>query len=65
MLRTTCFNAVAGLEQRLRDYNRLYNHHIPQRMRHHRTPVQPLKAWHQNRPELFRKLGYDHPSPGI
>ncbi|WP_435105698.1 hypothetical protein [Arhodomonas sp. AD133] len=48
-------DAAAGLEQTLRDYNRINNHHIPQRVLHHRTSVQTLKAWQQNRPELFRK----------
>jgi len=40
-------------------YQRLYNHHIPQRALGHATPVRKLKQWYEERPDLFRKQVYD------
>ncbi|MBK1692670.1 IS481 family transposase, partial [Ectothiorhodospira mobilis] len=42
---------------------RLYNHHIGQKALGHRTPVETLKAWQQDRPDLFRKRVYNHARP--
>jgi hypothetical protein len=43
----------------LLNYLKLYNHHIPQRAIGSKTPIQALKEWQQNRPELFVKRVYD------
>lgn len=59
ILRTTHFDAGADLDSMLWHYNRLYNHHIPQRALGHLTPVQNLKDWYAQHPELFRKQVYD------
>ena len=57
----TRFGSAAELESTLRNYVKSYNHSIPQRALDHRTPVQALKDWHENRPELFRKRVYNQP----
>ncbi|SFD94424.1 Integrase core domain-containing protein [Thiohalospira halophila DSM 15071] len=59
ILRTTHFDSGADLDSMLWHYNRLYNHHIPQRALGHRTPVRKLKDWQAEHPELFRKKVYD------
>ncbi|MDZ7811331.1 MAG: IS481 family transposase [Arhodomonas sp.] len=59
ILRTTHFDAGVDLDSMLWHYNRLYNHHIPQRALGHLTPVQTLKQWYAQHPELFRKQVYD------
>ena len=59
ILRTTHFDTGADLDSMLWHYNRLYNHHIPQRALGHLTPVQTLKQWYAQHPELFRKQVYD------
>ncbi|MFE8033631.1 hypothetical protein AB6N21_001499, partial [Thiohalocapsa marina] len=40
-------------------YVKLYNQHIPQRALKHSTPVECLKQWRRERPELFRKRLYN------
>lgn len=59
ILRTTHFDSTADLDTMLWHYNRLYNHHIPQRALGHITPVRMLKQWYTERPDLFRKQVYD------
>lgn len=59
ILRTTHFDSGADLNSMLWHYNRLYNHHIPQRALGHLTPVRKLKDWQTGAPELFRKQVYD------
>ena len=59
ILRTTHFDSGADLDSMLWHYNRLYNHHIPQRALGHLTPVRKLKDWQAEHPELFRKQVYD------
>ncbi|MEO8839301.1 MAG: IS481 family transposase, partial [Herbaspirillum sp.] len=31
----------------------LYNEHLPQRALGHKTPLQAIRAWQEERPELF------------
>ncbi|MBK5936138.1 hypothetical protein CCR81_04850 [Halorhodospira halophila] len=59
ILRTTHFDSGADLDTMLWHYQRLYNHHIPQRALGHLTPVRKLKQWYEERPDLFRKQVYD------
>ena len=59
ILRTTHFDSAADLDAMLWHYRRLYNNHIPQRAPGHITPVQKLKRWYEEQPELFCKLVYD------
>ncbi len=63
VLRTHHFDSSEDLEATLRRYVHLYNHHIPQRALGHRTPIDTLKAWQIERPDLFVKQVYNHPGP--
>lgn len=65
LLRTRRFDSGQHLDDTLRDYQRLYNHHIGQKALGHCTPVETLKAWQQNRPDLFRKRVYNQARPDI
>ena len=55
----TRFSSAAELETTLKLYLSTYNHSIPQRALHHRTPIQALKAWQDKKPELFVKRVYE------
>ena len=61
----TRFGSAAELEATLRNYVKIYNHSIPQRALKHKTPVQALKDWREERPELFRKRVYNQPGLDI
>ncbi|WP_028484082.1 IS481 family transposase [Thioalkalivibrio sp. ALE17] len=63
LLRTRHFDSGQHLDEALRHYQRLYNHHIGQKALGHRTPVETLKAWQHERPDLFRKRVYDQTRP--
>uniref|UniRef100_UPI00036FC784 integrase core domain-containing protein n=1 Tax=Thioalkalivibrio sp. ALE11 TaxID=1265494 RepID=UPI00036FC784 len=63
LLRTRRFGSGEHLKDTLQDYQRLYNHQIGQKALGHRTPVETLKAWQQERPDLFRKRVYNQPGP--
>ncbi len=60
ILKTTHFDNNEHLDDTLRRYARLYNHHIPQRALGHITPVAALKEWQKFHPDLFRKRVYNH-----
>jgi transposase InsO family protein len=51
----TRFASAAELQSTLKLYVATYNHSIPQRALHHRTPIQALKTWCDNKPQLFVK----------
>ncbi len=55
----TRFSSAAELETTLKHYLSTYNHSIPQRALHHRTPIQALKAWQEKKPQLFVKRVYE------
>ncbi len=55
----TRFGSAAELESTLRNYVKIYNHNIPQRALKHQTPIQALKDWQAERPELFTKRVYN------
>jgi hypothetical protein len=58
-----CANVQSGLdlEQTLLRYVALYNHQLPQSALRSRTPIQAMKDWYADRPDLFVKRPYDHP----
>jgi IS30 family transposase len=60
ILKTTRFDSSADLKQTLENYLDVYNHHIPQKALGHITPVQALKQWQKERPDLFVKQVYKH-----
>ena len=55
----TRFSSAEELETTLKLYLSTYNHSIPQRALHHRTPIQALKAWREKKPDLFVKRVYE------
>jgi transposase InsO family protein len=57
ILATTRFRSRDDLQTTIQRYARLYNEHLPQRALGHRTPLQALRQWRQQRPDLFvRKI---------
>lgn len=65
VLATTRFNSSQDLKTTLLLYAYLYNQHIPQRVLAHKTPIEALKIWKIERPELFHKQVRNHAGPGI
>ena len=55
----TRFGCAAELESTLQNYVKIYNHNIPQRALNHQTPVEALKKWRKDKPELFVKRVYN------
>ncbi len=65
VLRTHRFDSAASLQTTLKRFVYLYNRHIPQKNLHHKTPLQTLKQWHAQQPQLFKKIPRNHPGPDI
>ena len=61
----TRFASAAELEDTLMHYLSTYNQLIPQRALKHQTPIQALKNWHLEKPELFVKQVYKQPGLDI
>ena len=59
VIKQTRFKSSDELEVTLRHYADTYNHRIPQRALSHLSPVQALKKWQIERPELFVKRVYN------
>lgn len=59
LVQQTQFASAAELEKTLFAYLKIYNHHIPQKALKHQTPIQALKIWQQNKPNIFVKKVYD------
>ena len=58
ILRSTHIPSSGDMKTILKNYERVYNHNIPQKNLDYKTPVQALKEW-QKRSELFNKRAYD------
>ncbi len=57
VLATTRFRSREDLQTTIERYVKLYNDHLPQKALGHKTPLQAMRTWRQNRPELFvRKI---------
>ncbi|WP_089729034.1 IS481 family transposase [Candidatus Thiosymbion oneisti] len=65
ILRTHRFDSAASLQATLKRFVYLYNHHIPQKNLHHKTPLQTLQQWYAQQPQLFKKIHRNHPGPDI
>jgi transposase InsO family protein len=63
VLATHRFDSRADLQTTLQRYCHLYNHHIPQKALHQRTPIQALKDWQKSHPQLFIRQVRNHPGP--
>jgi len=53
VLATTRFRSRDDLQTTLERYEKLYNDHLPQRALGHKTPLQAIRTWQTERPELF------------
>jgi len=63
VLRTNRFDSSASLQATLKRFVYLYNHHIPHKNLHHKTPLQTLREWYARQPQLFKKIPPNHPGP--
>ena len=60
LLKQTRFASAGELDATFTQYLTIYNHHIPQRALSHQSPIQALKRWQIDKPELFVKRVYKH-----
>ncbi|TDR52044.1 integrase-like protein [Halomonas ventosae] len=60
VLATRRYTSGEDLQQTLKHYMWLYNHHIPQKALHHQSPIAVMKEWHAKRLELFTKRVVNH-----
>ncbi|RXZ45045.1 IS481 family transposase [Crenobacter cavernae] len=61
VLATHRFESGQDLGDTLERYVLLYNQHLPQLALQHRTPIQAMKEWQKQRPELFKKRVSNRP----
>ncbi len=59
VIKQTRFKSAAELESTLTNYVATYNQRIPQRALDHLSPIQALKKWQTDKPELFVKRVYN------
>lgn len=60
VLQSHRFQSGEDLEQTLLRYVHLYNSQLPQSALKGRSPINALKDWQRQRPELFKKRVYNH-----
>lgn len=60
VLQSHRFQSGEDLEQTILRYVRLYNGQLPQSVLKGQTPIDALKDWQKQRPELFKKRPYNH-----
>jgi hypothetical protein len=61
VLATHRFESGEDLAQTLTRYVWLCNQHLPQLALQHRTPLQAMKDWARERPDLFHKRAIYRP----
>jgi hypothetical protein len=61
VLQSHRFRSGEYLEQTLLRYVRLYTGQLPQSVLKGRAPIDALKNWHRENPELFKKRPSNHP----
>ncbi|HHC74931.1 MAG TPA: IS481 family transposase, partial [Thiothrix sp.] len=59
IVKQTVFHSAKELAETMTNYLSIYNYHTPQRNIGHVTPIQKMKEWRKNKPELFKKNVYD------
>ena len=59
VLQSHHFHSGEDLEQTILRYVRLYNGQLPQSVLKGRTPIDALKDWQRQRPDLFKKRPYN------
>ena len=65
VLATHRFDSREALEATIHRYVWLYNHHIPQKALGHVPPIEAMKRWYAEKPELFIKIPRNRPGPDI
>ncbi len=60
VLRTHRFDSSASLQATLKRFVYRYNHHLPQKNLHHKTPLRTLQQWHAQQPHSNNGM---HSSP--
>ena len=60
VLKSHRFHSGEDLEQTILRYVHLYNSQLPQSVLKGQTPVDALKDWQRQKPELFSKRVYNH-----
>jgi transposase InsO family protein len=63
VLATHRFNSAQDLETTLLRYVWLYNHHLPQKALGHSTPIDAMKKWYAENPDLFMAKPRNRPGP--
>ena len=63
VLATRRYNSAQDLESTLLRYAWLYNHHLPQKALAHRCPMDAMKQWYAEKPDLFIKQPRNLPGP--
>ena len=58
LVKQTSFASAANLDATLYQYMTAYNHRIPPRALNLQSPIQALKRWQIDKPELFGKRVY-------
>lgn len=64
VLKTHRFTDGQDMRQTIERYVHLYNHQLPQSALHSRTPIQELKRWYDEKPQLFHRQPRDTNRPG-
>ena len=59
VVKSTHFSTAQEMETTLKRYMKVYNHYLVQRNLGHQTPIQTMKQWQKDKPELFRKKVYE------
>ncbi|MFC0200559.1 integrase core domain-containing protein, partial [Paracoccus rhizosphaerae] len=60
VLQSHRFRSGEDLEQTILRYVRLYNGQLPQSVLKGQTPINALKDWQRQRPDIFKKRPYNH-----
>lgn len=63
VLATRRYDSAQDLENTLLRYVWIYNHHLPQKALGHRCPMDAMKQWYAEKPDLFTKQPRNHPGP--
>lgn len=61
VLKTHRFHSGEDMRQTLERYAHLYNHQLPQSALQSKTPIQAMKDWYDDKPELFIKRPTNRP----
>ena len=59
VVKSTYFASAEDMKKTLAKYKLIYNHHIVQRNLGHLTPVQMMKKWYTDKPDIFKKRVYN------